>query len=205
AKQAIRVFADGLRPDDRLGLVCFADEQIDWVTELTRDRRRFLERLAVQHGYGQTALLDALAAAPGLLDAEEAGSKAIVLLTDGIDTASKQNLWNALTLARSVNVPIYAIGFSTFASRLLPSGSTPEEHRIVKLFADETGGRLFVVRDPDDLKEATLAVQRELRFRYVISYRPERTLWDGSYRRIQVETANDRLVVRARRGYYAEP
>jgi Ca-activated chloride channel family protein len=205
AKEAIRVFADGLRGDDQIGLVCFADEQVAWVTDFTSDRHNFVRRLDVQQGYGQTALYDALAAAPRLVDEQVGGSKAIVLFTDGVDTASKMSTFEALGLSRSVNVPIYAVGFTTFASRLLPKGTTPPEHRTVAMFAEETGGRLFLVLDPDDLKEAVLAIQRELRFRYVIGYRPSRSLWDGSFRRIKLEMVRSGLDVRARTGYYAEP
>jgi len=205
AKEAIRVFADALQPDDQIGLVCFADEQVAWVTDFTSDRHTFVRRLDVQQGYGQTALYDALAAAPRLVDEQVTGSKAIVLFTDGVDTASTMSTFEALGLSRSVNVPIYAVGFTTFAARLLPRGTTPQEHRTVEMFAEETGGRLFVVHDPDDLKEAVLAIQRELRFRYVIGYRPARSLWDGTFRRIKLETVKSRLNVRARTGYYANP
>ena len=205
AKEAIRVFVGQLRADDRLGLVCFADDQVAWVTDFTTDREQFFRRLSVQRGYGQTALYDALAAAPQLVDEREKGRAAIVLFTDGIDTASTRNSFDALRLARSVNVPIYAVGFSDFAARLLPRGSTPREHRTVAMFATETGGRLFLVQDPDDLKEAVLAIEGELRFRYVISYRPTRHAWDGTFRRIRVETVDRELTVRARTGYYAEP
>ena len=205
AKEAIRVFASQLQRNDQIGLVCFADEQVAWVTDFTSDRSTFVRRLDVQQGYGQTALYDALAAAPRLVDEQVTGSKAIVLFTDGIDTASTISTFEALGLSRSVNVPIYAVGFTNFASRLLPKGATPPEHRTVKMFAEETGGRLFLVHDPDDLKEAVLAIQRELRFRYVIGYRPTRSLWDGTFRRIKLETVKSRLNVRARTGYYANP
>lgn len=205
AKEAIRVFARELQSEDRIGLVCFADEQVAWVTDFTSDRENFVRRLDVQQGFGQTALYDALAEAPRLVDEQVTGSKAIVLFTDGVDTSSKISTFEALGLARSVNVPIYAVGFTTFAARLLPKGATPPEHRTVELFAEETGGRMFLVHDPDDLKEAVLEIQRELRFRYVIGYRPARSLWDGSFRRIKLETVKNRLNVRARTGYYATP
>jgi len=205
AKEAIRVFANQLQRDDQIGLVCFADEQVAWVTDFTSDRNTFVRRLDVQQGYGQTALYDALAAAPRLVDEQVTGNKAIVLFTDGVDTASTISTFEALGLSRSVNVPIYAVGFTNFASRLLPKGATPPEHRTVQMFAEETGGRLFLVHDPDDLKEAVLEIQRELRFRYVIGYRPTRSLWDGTFRRIKLETVKSRLNVRARTGYYANP
>ena len=205
AKQAIRTFVQQLRPEDRIGLVCFADEQVAWVTDFTTDREMFLRRLEVQRGYGQTALYDALAAAPHLVETQEKGRAGIVLFTDGVDTASTMSSFDALQLARSVNVPIYAVGFADFASLLLPKGSTPKQHQTVQMFAEETGGRLFLVRDPDDLKEAVLDIGTELRFRYVISYLPTRKVWDGTFRRIRLEAVDDNLTVRARSGYYAVP
>jgi len=48
-------------------------------------------------------------------------------------------------------------------------------------------------------------VTEDLRFQYVLGYYPTRERWDGSFRRIQVETDRGRLVVRARNGYYALP
>ena len=205
AKQAIRTFVQGLHPTDRIGLVCFADEQVAWVTDFTTDRETFFRRLEVQRGYGQTALYDALAAAPHLVEAQEKGRAGIVLFTDGVDTASTMSSFDALQLARSVNVPIYALGFADFAALLLPKGTTPEQHRTVRMFAEETGGRLFLVHDPDDLKEAVLEIGNELRFRYVISYQPSRKVWDGTFRRIKLEMVDDNLSVRARSGYYATP
>jgi len=205
AKEAIGVFVNELQEGDLIGLVCFADDQVAWVTDFTSDRNRFLRRLGVQEGYGQTALFDALAATPQLVDEKVKGSKAIVLFTDGVDTASTMSTFDSLQLARSVNVPIYAVGFASFASRVIARGGTPQAHRTVELFADETGGRLFPVYDPDDLKEVVLEIQSELRFRYLISYRPTRRLWDGTFRRIKLETVNGGLSVRARTGYYANP
>jgi VWFA-related protein len=206
AKEAIRVFVDALAPHDRFGLIAFAGDQVAWITDFTDDRDLFLRRLEVQEAFGQTALFDAIAATPHLVDESTGGSRAIVMFTDGVDTASRLSRFEALQLARSVNVPIYAIGFATFASRIVEGeGSTPDTLGILRLIAEETGGRLFVVYDPDDLKEATLQVQQELRFRYVLTYLPSRADWDGSFRRIDVETSQARLRVHARNGYYARP
>ena len=77
--------------------------------------------------------------------------------------------------------------------------------RILKRFSDDTGGALFSVHDPDDLKEAVLAVLEELRFSYLIGYHPLREHWDGGFRRVQLQTTRGKLLVRTRSGYYAEP
>lgn len=205
AKEAIRVFVDALRPDDRFGLVGFADDQVSWITDFTDDRERFLARLAVQEAYGQTALFDALAATPSLVDEQILGRKAIVLITDGQDNASKLDSLKSIQIARSVDVPIYTVSFSGMAERLLRKGQTNPGTAVLRLFSSETGGRLFSVADPDELKDAVLEIQEELRFQYVIGYYSMRNTWDGGFRRITVELDRRDLEVRTRRGYYANP
>jgi len=206
AKEAVRFFVDQLRPQDRFALICFADEQVSWVTEFTSDRERFLERLMVQEGYGQTALNDAVAEIPKLVDEKERGRKAIVLITDGVDNASRLTVEQSVVTARKVEVPIFTVGFSTL----------PWEDRkkakdmgfnlaVLQLFADETGGALFVVQDPDELKEAVSRISTELRHQYLIGYSPGLARWDGKFRSVQLVAGNGRYVVRTRKGYYANP
>jgi Ca-activated chloride channel family protein len=206
AKEAIRFFVDQLRPQDRFALICFADDQVSWVTEFTSDRQRFLERLMVQEGYGQTALNDAVGAIPKLVDERATGRKAIVLITDGVDNASKLTIEQAVVTARKVELPIFTVGFSTL----------PWEDRkhatdlgfnmaVLQLFADETGGALFVVQDPDELKEAVARISTDLRHQYLIGYSPGLEHWDGSFRSIQLQARSGRYVVRTRKGYYANP
>jgi len=206
AKEAIRFFVDQLRPQDRFALVCFADEQVSWVTEFTSDRGRFLERLMVQEGYGQTALNDAVAATPKLVDENANGRKAIVLITDGVDNASRLSVREAVQTARKVEVPIFTIGFSTLPwedeKRQKNLGLNME---VLRLFADETGGDVFVVRDPDELKEAVARVSTQLRYQYLIGYTPGLDKWDGRFRAIQLQARGGRYVVRTRKGYYATP
>lgn len=205
AKDAIRHFVANLRAQDRFALICFADEQVAWVTPFTSDRDRFLERLAVQEGYGQTALNDAVAAAPKAVDDEAVGRKAILLFTDGVDNASKLSAEQAIVAARTTEVPIYTVGFTALPESVRRKGIAGEHVAILRRFAEDTGGALFVVQDPDELKEATARIDQELRYQYLIGYQPERRGWDGSFRSIQLETRNGRYQVRTRKGYYAVP
>jgi Ca-activated chloride channel homolog len=206
AKEAIRFFVDQLRPHDRFALICFADEQVSWVTEFTSDRTRFLERLSVQEAYGQTALNDAVAATPKLVDENAVGRKAIVLFTDGVDNASRLTVHEAITTARRVEVPIFSVGFST-----LPWDDTRKPKdlgtnmAVLQLFADQTGGDTFIVRDPDELKEAVDHISTNLRHQYLIGYSPGLASWDGRFRAVQLQARNGRYVVRTRKGYYANP
>jgi len=206
AKEAVRHFVDELRPQDRFALICFADEQVSWVTEFTSDRKRFLERLLVQEGYGQTALNDAVAATPKLVDESTTGRKAIVLITDGVDNASRLTAQQAMETARRIEVPIFTVGFTT-----LPWEDEKKAQdlgfnmAILQLFAGETGGEVFVVRDPDEMKEAVLKISTEMRHQYLIGYSPGLDRWDGRFRNIQLVARNGRYAVRTRKGYYANP
>jgi Ca-activated chloride channel family protein len=205
AKEAIRIFVDSLQAEDRFGLISFADEQVAWITELSSDRARFLRRLDVQEAYGQTALFDALAATPRLVAEGVPGRKAIVLFTDGNDNASQMNTFKAVRLARSVEVPIHIISFASVSSGIRPKGSESREIRTLERFALETGGSIWAIRSADDLKEAVLRIQQELRFQYVIGYHPTRRTWDGGFRRLKLEIERNGLTVRSRSGYYANP
>lgn len=206
AKEAIRFFVDQLRAQDRFALICFADQQVSWVTEFTSDRDRFIERLMVQEGYGQTALNDAVAAIPKLVDESTSGRKAIVLITDGVDNASRLTIQESVETARKVEVPIFTVGFSTL----------PWEDRkkakdlgfnmaVLQLFADETGGAMFVVQDPDEMKEAVAKISTDVRHQYLIGYTPGLDHWDGRFRSVHLLARNGRYVVRTRKGYYANP
>jgi Ca-activated chloride channel family protein len=205
AKEAIRYFVENLGPDDRYALIGFADEQVSWITEFTGDRTHFLQRLMVQTGFGQTALNDAVAATPRLVDESIQGRKAIVLFSDGVDTSSRLADWDAIQLARTVDVPIYAVGFTGIRGEIRRDGSTDVKLRLLGTFARETGGVLYQVYDPDELKEATAELIDELRFQYLIGYYPTPRQWDGRFRRIDLRTGRERYEVRTRNGYYAVP
>lgn len=205
AKEAVRYFLDNLRRGDRFALIGFADDQVSWITEFTEDRARFLERLQVQEGFGQTALHDAVAATPGLVDRNVVGRKAIVLITDGVDNASRLGEFEAIAVAREVEVPIYSVGFTSIPSVLRADRALSNDERVLRKIADETGGASFLVNDPDELKEAVARINAELRYQYLIGYRPSDEDWNGRFRRIQLRTRDGRFSVRTRTGYYANP
>jgi VWFA-related protein len=189
-------------------LICFADKQVVWVTDLTHDRERFLQRLDVQEGFGQTALHDAVAAAPGLVDQSVQGRKAIVLITDGVDNFSQLDPADAVALARRVNVPIYTIGFLSVPPSMLPKATVGARLETLGKFSEETGGWIFPVYDPAELKEAVAALDSELRYQYLIGYHPVVGLKSsdpGKFRRVRLEVAQRRATVRTRSGYFAEP
>lgn len=205
AKDAIGHIVNSLRPSDRVALICFADDQVSWVTEFTTDRDRFNERLQVQVGYGQTAIHDALSAAPGFVQAAAVGRKAMVLITDGVDNASRLSVADAVASARTASVPIYVVGLSATHFEPTKRDPIPESLRVLQAYSTETGGMLFAVQDPDDLKEAAAQILEDLRHQYVIGYSPQATVWDGRFRHVRLEALRRGVEIRTRTGYFAIP
>ena len=69
--------------------------------------------------------------------------------------------------------------------------------------SDETGGHVFKVDRKHSLDEIFQELQDEMRSQYAIGYTPTNEVKDGSYRRLDVRTANKDFKVQARKGYYA--
>jgi len=211
SREAIRFFIEGLRPTDQAAVMTFADGEVDTLAPFGTNKETILARLDLVKAYGQTALNDAIAAAPGVVQSEPNGRKAIVLVTDGIDNASKLSLFEAMAAARRVDVPIYAIGFASSTSISnrpgveAPPVDAGTNAEILKLIANETGGNFFWIDDPDDLKEAIHTVEEELRSEYVLGYTPPRTACDGSFRHIDVKLSKDHYRFRTRKGYVSGP
>ncbi len=199
AKRAIGAFVDTLRPRDTFGLIAFADAQVTWITDFTTNRAVFKKRLGVQEALGQTALFDALAACPRLVDEGVQSRKAIVLFSDGLDNASHTDAQRAIELARRASVPIYAISFIPAPVELL--GQEKRDALLVLGgFARETGGHDYAVRNPEELGVAIAKIQQELRHQYVIGFEPM-SRKGAAYRRIRLETNRGGLRVRCRTGY----
>jgi Ca-activated chloride channel family protein len=203
ARSAIRRWTAALAQGDRAALIGFADGKVDWVAGFDEDRSVLLERLEALRPGGRTALYDALAAAPLLVDEGVHGRKAIVLLTDGVDNASVMSRLQATWNARRVRVPVYAVGFIPMEERLMTQRAL-EALRLVEQFAEETGGTLLAVHDAEGLEAAARHIQDELRFQYVIGFHSAAHR-DGSFRRVRLETVDRDLRVRTRSGYYADP
>lgn len=123
--------------------------------------------------------------------------RAIILIGDGDDNASRVSRDQALEMAHKADAVIYCI--STNASRVQSDGD-----RVLKYFAEETGGQSFYPFKAEDLSQDFENIANELRSQYSILYRPEPLITDGRYHPILVRVRNQRaLVVRSRKGYYA--
>jgi Ca-activated chloride channel homolog len=150
---------------------------------------------------GNTALYDAVySACERLARTTETGTVArvVVLLTDGDDTASRRTYANAVDAANRAGVTIFGVSTNKIDQ------AVPGDVRL-KAFGEETGGRTIFPGEANDLPRAFSKVEKEIRSRYAVSYRPAAFEPNGRYRKIRIVARHlgKKLHVRARRGYYA--
>jgi VWFA-related protein len=146
---------------------------------------------------GGTNLYDAVYLACHDELANEAGRKAIVLLTDAEDTGSKMTEGDAIEAAQRADSVVHILLISD------PNASQGYGAGVASHMTQDTGGRVINVRNEKSLEKAFDVVSEELRSQYVLGYSSTNTKRDGTFRRIKVEVNRPEVKVLARRGYYA--
>jgi VWFA-related protein len=204
-----RFLARVLRKGD-LAMIMSFDTDVDLLADFTDDRamlNRAINRAQVNvpvggiiaqgplptSGTGGTNFYDAVYLAAHDKLSDEAGRKAIVVLTDAEDTGSKLNLQDAIEAAQRTDTVVH----------ILLVAADGGDQSVAKRLTDETGGRMIVVRSEKNLEAAFDQISEELRSQYTIGYSPTNKKHDGSYRKVKVETKDKEYSVLTRRGYYA--
>jgi Ca-activated chloride channel family protein len=147
-----------------------------------------------------TTMNDAIVeAAKALVNRPEA-RKAIVVLSDGVDTYSKASPGKALESALAVGASIYAVDMSA------TDGNGPRTNQnaaILKSLAEKTGGRFIATPGGPALRDAFASIAQELGQQYTIAYRPLNDARDGKWRALEVKLKREDLTLRTRKGYRA--
>lgn len=205
ARRAVHSLIEGLRPDDRFALTCFADDQILWKTEFTQDRAALFRQLSAVRPHGRTAIIDAIAVVPQLIQDRIATRKVIVLITDGTDNSSRTSVPRAIELARQVNVPVFTLAFLSVDPAWLPRSAFESRMASLEAISTATGGRVFPIYGKEQLLDALEVLRDEISSQYVIGYYPDDTAHAGEFQEIQLEVAGRGLRARTRSGYFAKP
>jgi Ca-activated chloride channel family protein len=154
--------------------------------------------------FGMTSLHDAIAATARELAARPNSHRAVIVLTDGVDNASRLSPSEVSGIASAIDVPIYILavvspldhaGAATAVSseRPVPVGDLAD-------LARWTGGVCFVTSVPAETSLAAQQIVDELRHQYLLAFEPAgRPGWHP----LEVRTRGRQLVVRARSGYMA--
>ena len=196
ARSAAIRFLDGLRPEDVAAVYKF-DSKVERVQEFSGGRDLAPIAYAIR-AKGMTTLNDAIVEAAKTLAERPEHRKAIVILSDGMDTFSKASGEKAVESALAVGANIYAVDMSV----LDIEGTTRRQSALsLKGFAEKTGGRFIETPGGPALRDAFTGIANELGQQYTIAYRPVNTNRDGKWRKLEVKVSREDLVVRTRKGY----
>src|SRR5262249_31638117 len=132
------------------------------------------------------------------------GARAILLLTDGIDNASKLTEDDLEKLLEGVDVPVYPLGLrDSDAVATPPPGVTPEAMlnlEVLGHIARMSGGRMGIATEPEQLEASVREIEKDLRSQYLMGFTPT-----GSgtvrYHRLALRISGRPRVVRVRAGY----
>ena len=153
---------------------------------------------------GSTAIWDAIwvTSREVLNESSDKTRRAIILLSDGVDTSSRLKLQEAVDSALKADAIIYAVGIGdSFSFEGVDEGS-------MRKISERTGGRAYFPRNEDDLRSAFAQIQEDLRSQYLIAYSPSNKTKDGSFRKVQIDLVNpelkkQQLRLTYRQGYFA--
>jgi Ca-activated chloride channel family protein len=169
----------------------------------TNDRELIHRALGKVNPWGLTSLYDAIAETAGRLTDRSASRRAVVVISDGIDTSSALTTEQVSALASAVDVPIYVVAVVSPIDRPGKGGSAEPNQRGGRLsdLADWTGGELAYVTVPEQASTVTRDLIAMMRQQYFMAIE---SATDAGWYPIEVKTKREGLSVRARRGYFAD-
>ena len=194
-----RFLLELLAPEDECFIVAF-NHQPHVLTTWTRQPDVVPGVLDTLRPSGGTAAYDAIAESLPILEARTRARAALLLISDGADTASNATQRDLRSLLLRSDAFVYAIAIDS-------SGSQPINTRVdVQALRDitgETGGRTEIVQSSADLTAATTRIAEELNSQYVLGYTSSHGA-DGKFHSIRVRATIPDYRVRARKGYVAQ-
>jgi Ca-activated chloride channel family protein len=190
--EAILDSLDSARDD--AALMSF-DRRLLTIHGFTHDFSRIRTSLDTIESFGMTSLYDAVAGTAGVVAGKSQHRRAVVVLTDGLDTGSRYTPEQVSRIASSIDVPVYvfALGDVTTDANGHAVGSLRD-------LAVETGGDVIVANTPRLVDTGIQRLVEELRHQYLISFRANS--FDG-LRHVQVRATRKDLTVRTRAWYFA--
>ena len=215
---AHQFFTRVLRPKDEAFLISFGAEA-ELLQDYTSSPKLLLDGLNQLHlsvpvgglhpgpvptmqNRAGTILYDAVFLAADEKLRREVGRKAIVVITDGVDTGSKITRDKSIEAALKADSIIYSIFYQDVAA-YGPFGGGGGGRGELQRMSSDTGGKVFDVDRRHTLDEAFREIQDDMRSQYAIGYTPTNARKDGTFRKIDLRVSNKDYKVQTRKGYYA--
>lgn len=198
ARAAALRFLEGLREEDVAAVYNF-DSKVEQLQDFVPGRD--LPPVAYDLGSkGMTTLNDAVLRAAKDIGKRPEKRRAIIVLSDGVDTKSGATADKALNAALEANATIYTVDMTD--PQLSPTDRM-KAAAALKNFAAKSGGRYVSKPGGQALDEAFKDILEELSNQYTLGYKPDNSVRDGRWRSIQLKLSKPETTARTRNGYRA--
>jgi Ca-activated chloride channel homolog len=195
ARETARYLLGGLQPGaDEAALFSF-DTTLTELQPFSTNLEASAPAWAATRAFGATSLWDAIADTSKRV-AERQRRRALIVLTDGVDSASHLKPSEVSAIASSLDVPVYIVVI-TFSLEDEAHDPTPLRGPLADLAA-WTGGDLLVIRDTASAVSASRQILTELQHQYVVAFEPGSV---PGWHPLVLRTRKNGLFVRARSGY----
>jgi VWFA-related protein len=215
-----------LREDQDRAFIIQFEGEVELLRDLTSSRSKLESAMTLmgmpiieprwrdRRPRGGTSLYDAVLLASDELMRKQSGRKALILMSDGVDTSSKVGLPESMEAAQRADTLVYSVyfydeqaygglqGFSRRGSRGRRQVAPRDGKGILERISKETGAGVFEVSRRLPMDRIFDQIEEELRNQYSLGYTPDESQNSG-FRRISLSTKSKRLTVRTREGYYA--
>ena len=203
SRKALSEFLHTCNPQDEFFVVGFNDRPAVLV-DYTSDVEDVEARMVMLRPENRTALIDAVYLGVNKLRDAKYARKALLVISDGGDNRSRYTQGELMRSVRESEVQVYSVGiFDAYA----PTVEEQNGPQLLHDVSEATGGRLFVVREAQDLGDIAQRISEELRNEYVIGYTPTDRRRNGAWRKLNVRLMPPpglpELTVHNREGYYA--
>lgn len=188
---------------DEAALFAF-DTELRLLRPFGRPTLELTDVIATLHPFGATSLRDAIAAAAERVTEHGRHRRAVVVLTDGVDTASRMTAAEVSGVASAIDLPVYILATVSpvdhAGEKFAVDGVANAISGELSNLARWTGGAFFMASLPSHVSLAVRQIVSELRQQYLFAVEPGKA---PGWHPLEVRTRKKRLTVRARSGYFA--
>ncbi len=203
AKEAVVQFMQTANPEDEFFIIGFSDRP-ELLADFTDSVGDIQSKLVTASAKGMTALLDAVYLGMNEMKHAKHRRKALLIISDGGDNHSRYTEREIKSAVMEADVQIFAIGLFEQAP---PTAEERYGPVLLSEMTDLTGGRTFVISNPNELPDVATKIGAQLRNEYVLAYSSVKKPKDGKWHKIRVKLLPPkglpRLSVHAKQGYYA--
>lgn len=196
ARSAAINFLDGLRAGDVVSIYNF-DSKVAQVQDFS-ESRDVRDKIFDLKANGMTVLNDAVVEAADRISGRPEKRRAIIVISDGADTQSRESTDKAVKAALAVSATVYTVDMSS-----IDTGGRDriQNQGVLKKFAEKTGGYFIPSENGVALRAALRSIVDELRGQYTLAYSPSESKHDGKWHTLEVRISQPNLTIRTRQGY----